>query len=1402
MSIFYKPDGTFYISSPNQRTQELDVIDDEGLILYSLPSNQSPSDPNGNLLLFNNNGSSSFVPLSAISPNSPSSYGTFSADPNPDIPSNSTYKFLFNQTQDSPISNVIINQDNNIVIQEAGNYLFLIDTEGQTNAEGIDNICLIQVLNNGSVINQALVGENAYTNSINTTLFQSTVSCNIDDEISIIITTQDTATSVNIRNLTFTINYIPPLIDATTNSSYGTFQIANETAIPANLQYNFPLIQTVNSPLQSFTINAGNIQFQQAGNYLLILDTEGYVSNVLSTNAVFSITRNGVPINPALIATNTYSQRINTTVFQSLITVAENDIIRVVIATENTFGAIVNVRNLTVSVISLVIGGGGGGGNPNALITSDSIQTPTQGAIIIADGIDPFLCHPTSLLTIDNEGLRINDAGNSEYTTLSTSMGQTYLVNSGDGGMTLNGGSGDITLSSTKFQGVVNINTSFGLRFNDVGLITNDGNDLRVFNGDGNTSIESKQNNVFLRVGDNLKYENGLTTALYNIVPTAQPFNSSIIEYQANGDCAFIPTPSGGNPASLINTNYPSTPEGGSILYMTGADAVSAIPSNNTFVSSEGIRLFGSSLQIVSVVGCDSRISQDTNCDLNINNNSEGAIKLRCGDRLKLEGRTGVSYSFPSLSFSMPNQGDIISFNSDGTSEFISNGGGGGAVNAILNTAYPTTATAGSLVVMNGGDAISSSPSSLLTADANNLNLTSTLPTLNLYNTNLNSAWGYHYYSNDGNLIIDNQDNNQGTENKIIVGRVDTEITTAQTNGDILLRCGTGLIELNGGVNIVGGSASNNISKNGGNELLLNGENNIYLRSGGGSTFIQSTGGNINLDAPFGVIQCNSGALLVNGISNFNNDVNVINSSGLFIKDTVSNFQSNIQQQEDGNFRFLNENGSILLQAQKGVDIGSTSSVFISKISTDDIGDMLLENLSGNIDLKPSGRVKITRPSDPQLDFINNDHPTQQCNIVFESGSQELIMENFNPDVGAKCNIRLGVNDINIDTFVGPASSGDIHLRSGSGLTFINNYSLPNVNPTEDNQIMTFDINGDSRFINLTTNTYTYFVSSNGSNSNNGSINSPYLTIQYAIDVANSISDTTSVVINVMAGSYNENLTITRTNMSIMGANATSPNLTTINGTVSYNVVSSDPVNFPQVSSLSNFLITNTVSHENGTIYQNSLILNNCILLPLSNVAPLSTTNTGLGVLKADETLNNSFVYIFATPITIDSTNLTIANSQILNSPFISSTSSFVNVIGSGKVSGFGAIFRNSNVSAQVNPLVVIANSIDSTGDSTFNTCSFIYNSGTLDTTFGGKCGIRFANTGSCQTYIVTNCFFKCLGATTTTGSSNQFLIIQRTGTGQCSLALGANNACSGLNTHHTPTSGSGFTKIILVNAV
>jgi hypothetical protein len=401
-----------------------------------------------------------------------------------------------------------------------------------------------------------------------------------------------------------------------------------------------------------------------------------------------------------------------------------------------------------------------------------------------------------------------------------------------------------------------------------------------------------------------------------------------------------------------------------------------------------------------------------------------------------------IKYTFPDVNIAMPEQDQIISFNSDGTSQFINNGGGGGAVNAVLNTAYPTTANAGAVLVMNGGDAVSSSPTDKIIVDPDFVTVTAVGLTIR---GNAVSGTSTVISELVGEFIISNKAPN-GT-------------MLLSSEGDITLQT-LANIQLTGGVNITGGDNTNNISKNGGNELLVNGENNVYLNSSAGSTFIQSTGGNVNLNCSFGLVNTDAPILIKNlgrlnvdtGSGNLftvSNDagpvrlysdfpvttqantsnINFINDTGLFIKDRVSDFESNIKQQGDGDFKILNPNG--------------------------------------NIDLLPLGTVNITRV-EPQLNFNHTDFPTQQCNIRFQTNTEELILEHFTPDDAARCNIRLGKPDINIETTVG-LIPGNINLRTGgSGKTFINDYSLPNINPTADGQLLSCNIDGESSWISAT----------------------------------------------------------------------------------------------------------------------------------------------------------------------------------------------------------------------------------------------------------------------------------------------------------------------------------------------
>jgi hypothetical protein len=193
-----------------------------------------------------------------------------------------------------------------------------------------------------------------------------------------------------------------------------------------------------------------------------------------------------------------------------------------------------------------------------------------------------------------------------------------------------------------------------------------------------------------------------------------------------------------------------------------------------------------------------------------------------------------------------------------------------------------------------------------------------------------------------------------------------------------------------------------------------------------GSNIYLTTGGNIQLSASTSEIQFITGA----GIGCSFNSIGSINSSGSDL--VVGNGSGNLQLSSKFNDVIVSTEGG-KFQVQQGSEFQ---------------GDMTINKV------------------DPQLNFNNTDHPTQLCNIAFESASQELIMEHHSPDLASKCNIRLGTNDINIQSTFSGLNAGNINLTTGiTGLTYINNYSLPNVNPTTDGQVLSANIDGTSSWV-------------------------------------------------------------------------------------------------------------------------------------------------------------------------------------------------------------------------------------------------------------------------------------------------------------------------------------------------
>ena len=109
---------------------------------------------------------------------------------------------------------------------------------------------------------------------------------------------------------------------------------------------------------------------------------------------------------------------------------------------------------------------------------------------------------------------------------------------------------------------------------------------------------------------------------------------------------------------------------------------------------------------------------------------------------------------------------------------------------------------------------------------------------------------------------------------------------------------------------------------------------------------------------------------------------------------------------------------------------------------------------------------------------------------------------------------------------------------------------------------------------------YDYFVAKNGSDSNPGSILSPFLTIQKAIDVCEAFTDNVPRNINIFYGVYSQSLIISKSRIALNGANmggSRSDSGCSINGSITIDVS----------SGLSDL--------NNNNIYFNNLLINGSI---------------------------------------------------------------------------------------------------------------------------------------------------------------------------------------------------------------
>jgi hypothetical protein len=278
----------------------------------------------------------------------------------------------------------------------------------------------------------------------------------------------------------------------------------------------------------------------------------------------------------------------------------------------------------------------------------------------------------------------------------------------------------------------------------------------------------------------------------------------------------------------------------------------------------------------------------------------------------------------------------------------------------------------------------------------------------------------------------------------------------------------------------------------------------------------------------------------------------------------------------------------------------------------------------------------------------------------------------------------------------------------------------------------------------------TYYVSSNGSNASGiGNIEAPFLTIQQAIDVAETDANNTYKYIVVLAGNYAENITISK-KIHLIGM-ATSPFSSSvgcaISGSITINVGSNGGDLFNNAVNISGFLIGSQVSFVSTE--DSILNINDCYIYSDDNTSGRglyfnpSSTNSRLRITNSY--INSGGNSGLDPLVEITKSSSVTMNNVIVNSKGIQNVLKFSGTATCDSISNCRFI---SDTASDVAPEIVSITSTNS-GTYTFSNCGFQYGSATNKTANPTSSGIRCSPSSGNPRVVILYCSFFLLGTNT-----------------------------------------------------
>jgi hypothetical protein len=381
---------------------------------------------------------------------------------------------------------------------------------------------------------------------------------------------------------------------------------------------------------------------------------------------------------------------------------------------------------------------------------------------------------------------------------------------------------------------------------------------------------------------------------------------------------------------------------------------------------------------------------------------------------------------------------------------------------------------------------------------------------------------------------------------------------------------------------------------------------------------------------------------------------------------------------------------------------------------------------TGIVSMTPSGKLDFETMGITNITDINCDSVIATGDITTTGNIITPTLRLINPDGDLEANITVVTanNQMAVDF-------------EGSGISNVANLYCSRVFATAEMTCTT--VNAVAPQFKPT---YDYYVSKGGSDSGLGSVLSPFLTVQHAITLCETFVDGVPRVVHLSSGTFTENLTFTKSRISIVGEGTSmNPDVgSCIAGTVTINLASGNSDLNNNNIYFSGLLINGYTSDFTfGIVHR--VFFTDCYLYSSDYVLFTHVANTLNYRVFVDRcTISNSSTTATNPLITFNGAGMiSITNSKITSKGGVQIAISLTENV---KVDTFANnIITSDSTATNAQPILVI----DTAQTVSIASCGFIYSNSAVKSNSVNNCSGIFMNANSGSLYLI-QCFFSLLG--------------------------------------------------------